>query len=74
MFEFQRRDWTFHGKGIWVTFPGEILPQLTVIGSSNFGACRLTDNHQLLCYDDEVQLGSQGFSKAVVGLGLEKLI
>lgn len=38
MFEFQKRDWTFHGKGIWITFPGEILPQLTVVGSSNFGA------------------------------------
>lgn len=37
MFEFQKRDWTFHGKGIWITFPGEILPQLTVVGSSNFG-------------------------------------
>ena len=37
MFEYQKRGWTFHGKGIWVTPPGEILPQLTIVGSSNYG-------------------------------------
>lgn len=36
--EYKRPNWTFHGKGIWVTPPDESTPQLTVIGSSNYGA------------------------------------
>lgn len=35
--EYKRPEWTFHGKGIWVTPPDESTPQLTVIGSSNYG-------------------------------------
>lgn len=36
-YEYIRKGWTFHGKGLWVTLPNETLPQLTIVGSSNFG-------------------------------------
>lgn len=28
--------WTYHAKGLWVTFPGERGPGLTLVGSSNY--------------------------------------
>lgn len=28
--------WTYHAKGLWVTLPGDALPALTVVGSSNY--------------------------------------
>ena len=28
--------WTYHAKGIWITSPGDTMPVLTLIGSSNF--------------------------------------
>ena len=37
MFEYQRKDWTFHGKGLWYYPPGESLPAATMVGSPNFG-------------------------------------
>jgi CDP-diacylglycerol---glycerol-3-phosphate 3-phosphatidyltransferase len=37
MFEYQRPDWTFHGKGVWYYLPGDRLPVATLIGSPNFG-------------------------------------
>merc|ERR1719415_368739 len=38
MFEYQRPNWTFHGKGMWY-YPTSILhyPIATLIGSPNFG-------------------------------------
>jgi len=36
--EYQRKDWTFHAKGLWVSDNKYTTPHLTVIGSSNFGA------------------------------------
>lgn len=38
IFEYQRPGWTYHGKGLWLTLPGQKTPHLTLIGSSNFGA------------------------------------
>lgn len=35
--EYRRPNWTFHGKGIWMTPDEEETPQLTVVGSSNYG-------------------------------------
>jgi CDP-diacylglycerol--glycerol-3-phosphate 3-phosphatidyltransferase len=35
-FEYDKPDWTYHAKGIWVTEPGEANPSLNVIGSSNY--------------------------------------
>lgn len=35
--EYSRADWTFHGKGMWYTPPGEALPAATLVGSSNAG-------------------------------------
>ena len=35
--EYFRPGWTFHGKGLWHYLPGQSLPYLTLIGSSNFG-------------------------------------
>nr|CAD7196586.1 unnamed protein product [Timema douglasi] len=38
VYEFQRPGWTFHSKGLWYSPPGSMLPTLTLVGSSNFGA------------------------------------
>ncbi|KAI1886454.1 hypothetical protein AGOR_G00195920 [Albula goreensis] len=35
--EYQRRDWTFHAKGLWYYLKGCDRPCLTLIGSPNFG-------------------------------------
>lgn len=37
LFEYQRLNWTFHGKGLWYYKPKQSLPFLTMIGSANFG-------------------------------------
>jgi hypothetical protein len=37
MAEFQKQGWTYHVKGLWYTLPGHHLPNLTFIGSPNFG-------------------------------------
>lgn len=37
IFEYQQPGWTYHGKGLWLTLPGQNMPHLTLIGSSNFG-------------------------------------
>lgn len=37
LFEYQRRGWTYHAKGLWYYLPGSYMPDLTLIGSSNFG-------------------------------------
>ena len=38
LFEYLRDGWTFHGKGLWYSPPGEkSLPVATMIGSPNFG-------------------------------------
>ena len=36
-FEYLREGWTFHGKGLWYYLPGERLPSLSLVGSSNYG-------------------------------------
>ncbi|KAJ8870696.1 hypothetical protein PR048_029721 [Dryococelus australis] len=38
MWEYVRPGWTYHGKGLWYTRPGEHAPCLTLVGSSNMGA------------------------------------
>lgn len=35
--EYLRDQWTFHAKGLWYRPPRELLPNLTLIGSPNFG-------------------------------------
>ncbi|XP_076366375.1 phosphatidylglycerophosphate synthase 1 isoform X3 [Tachypleus tridentatus] len=35
--EYEQENWTFHVKGLWVYYPGESLPSVTLIGSPNFG-------------------------------------
>lgn len=37
LFEYQRIGWTYHAKGLWYYLPQSYLPDLTLIGSSNFG-------------------------------------
>lgn len=37
LYEYQRTGWTYHAKGLWYYLPGSYLPDLTLIGSSNFG-------------------------------------
>lgn len=37
LFEYQRKGWTFHAKGLWYYLPGEKLPSATMVGSPNFG-------------------------------------
>ena len=34
--EWSSGDWTFHAKGAWIYEEGSELPQMTIIGSSNF--------------------------------------
>ncbi|XP_054726594.1 CDP-diacylglycerol--glycerol-3-phosphate 3-phosphatidyltransferase, mitochondrial [Anastrepha obliqua] len=36
-FEYERDGWTYHAKGLWYYLPGASFPNLTLIGSSNFG-------------------------------------
>lgn len=36
-FEYQKQGWTYHAKGLWYYLPQSKLPNLTLIGSSNFG-------------------------------------
>jgi CDP-diacylglycerol---glycerol-3-phosphate 3-phosphatidyltransferase len=35
--EYERHGWTYHAKGLWYYLPNSKLPNLTVIGSSNYG-------------------------------------
>lgn len=35
LFEYVRKDWTFHAKGAWI-YEGSDTPNMTVIGSSNY--------------------------------------
>lgn len=37
LFEYERCGWTYHAKGLWYYLPESYLPDLTLIGSSNFG-------------------------------------
>lgn len=37
LYEYQRHGWTYHAKGLWYYLPGSYMPDLTLIGSSNFG-------------------------------------
>ena len=37
IWQFERPDWTFHGKGIWLFDGLTDLPYLTTVGSSNYG-------------------------------------
>lgn len=37
LYEYQRPGWTYHAKGLWYFLPGSYTPDLTLIGSSNFG-------------------------------------
>ncbi|XP_005186153.1 CDP-diacylglycerol--glycerol-3-phosphate 3-phosphatidyltransferase, mitochondrial [Musca domestica] len=36
-FEYEKQGWTYHAKGLWYYLPQSKLPNLTLIGSSNFG-------------------------------------
>ncbi|KAH8406971.1 hypothetical protein KR222_002135, partial [Zaprionus bogoriensis] len=57
-FEYEKPGWTYHAKGLWYYLPEARLPNLTLIGSSNFGersvnrdletqVCLVTDNKEL---------------------------
>ncbi|XP_065349381.1 CDP-diacylglycerol--glycerol-3-phosphate 3-phosphatidyltransferase, mitochondrial isoform X2 [Cloeon dipterum] len=35
--EYQRQDWTYHAKGLWYQHQPDIKPEMTLIGSPNFG-------------------------------------
>lgn len=37
LYEYEKPGWTYHAKGLWYYLPGSYMPDLTVIGSSNFG-------------------------------------
>lgn len=37
LIEYVKTDWSYHAKGIWYYLPDSDLPNLTLIGSSNFG-------------------------------------
>ncbi|XP_026276806.1 CDP-diacylglycerol--glycerol-3-phosphate 3-phosphatidyltransferase, mitochondrial isoform X3 [Frankliniella occidentalis] len=36
--EYIRPGWTYHGKGLWLTLPGQKFPSLSLVGSPNFGS------------------------------------
>lgn len=56
--EFNRTQWTFHGKGMWWSPTLESAPQMTIFGSSNFGrrsyGCDLES--QIVLYTKNPQL------------------
>ncbi|KAJ0395020.1 hypothetical protein ATCC90586_002786 [Pythium insidiosum] len=56
--EFNRSGWTFHGKGMWFSGAKDAAPELTILGSSNFGrrsyGCDLES--QLVLYTRSPQL------------------
>lgn len=37
LLEYERENWTYHAKGLWLYPPNSSLPHLTVVGSSNYG-------------------------------------
>ncbi|CAD5116077.1 DgyrCDS5007 [Dimorphilus gyrociliatus] len=37
IFEYFRKDWTYHAKGMWFYFENKLYPSLTLIGSPNYG-------------------------------------
>ncbi|XP_058062849.1 CDP-diacylglycerol--glycerol-3-phosphate 3-phosphatidyltransferase, mitochondrial isoform X1 [Anopheles bellator] len=37
LYEYERPGWTYHAKGLWYYLPESTLPNVTLIGSSNFG-------------------------------------
>ena len=37
LYEFEKPNWTYHAKGLWYYLPDSTLPDVTLIGSSNFG-------------------------------------
>lgn len=58
LFEFEKPGWSYHAKGLWYYLPESSLPNLTLIGSSNFGErsvhrdletqlCIVTENYNL---------------------------
>jgi CDP-diacylglycerol--glycerol-3-phosphate 3-phosphatidyltransferase len=38
LFEWHKASWSYHAKGLWLTLARASQPQLTMIGSPNFGA------------------------------------
>lgn len=36
LYEYEKKGWTYHAKGIWLYEKNKILPNTTVIGSSNY--------------------------------------
>ena len=60
--EYVREDWTFHVKGLWHYPANKPLPNLTLIGSPNFG-------HRSVYRDLEAQVAivtnNQGLSEAL---------
>lgn len=58
LYEYQKDNWTYHAKGLWYYLPDSKFPDLTLIGSSNFGErsvnrdlesqlCLITSNESL---------------------------
>lgn len=60
--EYVRDDWTFHVKGLWYYLTNKTLPNLTLIGSPNFG-------HRSVYRDLEAQVAivtnNQGLQEAI---------
>ena len=36
LYEYKRKKWTYHAKGLWLFTENNENPSMTVIGSSNF--------------------------------------
>lgn len=50
IFEYYRKHWTFHCKGLWFYMPNCDFPVLTLIGSPNFGMYRaMVFNNVIAC-------------------------
>jgi CDP-diacylglycerol--glycerol-3-phosphate 3-phosphatidyltransferase len=43
LFEYYRANWTFHGKGLWYTLPGDESPSVSLVGSANLGTLLLVN-------------------------------
>ena len=57
LFEYERPEWTFHAKGLFLTEPGQTLPSLNLIGSSNYSyrSFRRDSECNIYMFSDDVE-------------------
>lgn len=58
LYEYNRDKWTFHGKGLWLSYKDEDLPIISMIGSPNFGnrSVNLDTEAQMIIFTENKSL------------------